>query len=201
MTVFLILWLGAQAVSVFAVLGFCIGLGRIAALSREPVVAVIVAVKGRDIRFDPFADSLFDQDYAKYRVIFAVESELDAAIPAIETWRRRLGDRVALVIAGLADDEGQKVTNLRAAVSCLTPTDEVLVLEETEDAGGLNDRARYDGLGEIAVTADGDEFAELRGIVDRRWGLGKLEVASGELGCEGGTGFENKRVPVAEEIL
>ena len=65
MTVFLILWLGAQAVSVFAVLGFCIGLGRMAALPREPAVAVIVAVKGRDIQFDPFADSLFDQDYAE----------------------------------------------------------------------------------------------------------------------------------------
>jgi Glycosyl transferase family 21 len=132
MTVFLILWLAAQAASVFAVLGFCIGLGRTAALSREPAVAVIVAVKGRDIQFDPFAESLFDQDYAKYRVIFAVESELDAAIPAIEMWRRRLGDRVALVIAGLADDEGQKITNLRAAVSCLTPTDEVLVLADAD---------------------------------------------------------------------
>ena len=68
----------------------------------------------------------------KYRVIFAVESELDAAIPAIETWRRRLGERVALVIAGLADDEGQKVTNFRAAVSCLTPKDEVLVLADAD---------------------------------------------------------------------
>jgi hypothetical protein len=28
--------------------------------------------------------SLFDQDYAKYRVIFAVESELDAAAPLPE---------------------------------------------------------------------------------------------------------------------
>ena len=41
MTVYLILWLAAQAASVFAVLGFCIGLGRTAALSREPAVAVI----------------------------------------------------------------------------------------------------------------------------------------------------------------
>jgi Glycosyl transferase family 21 len=132
MTVFLLLWLGAQAVSVVAVLGFCIGLGRMAALPREPAVAVIVAVKGRDIQFDPFAESLFDQDYANYRVIFAVESERDAAIPVIETWRRRLGDRVALVIAGLADDEGQKTANLRAAVSCLTPQDEVLVFADAD---------------------------------------------------------------------
>src|ERR1700691_2895135 len=123
MTVALLLWLGAQAVSGVAVLGFCIGPGRTQALSREPEVAVIVAVKGRDVQFDPFAESLFDQDYANYRVIFAVESDHDPAVAAIEAWRQRVGDRVMLVVAGLANDEGQKTANLRAAVSRLTPRD------------------------------------------------------------------------------
>ena len=138
MTAFLLLWLGAQAVSVFAVLGFRIGLGRRIPLSREPAVAVIVAVKGRDIQFDPFIESLFDQDYANYRVIFAVESEHDPAVAGIEEWRQRLGDRVALVVAGLAADEGQKTTNLRAAVSRLTPQDEVLVLADADIVADRN---------------------------------------------------------------
>jgi Glycosyl transferase family 21 len=137
MTAFLLLWLGAQTVSVIAVLGFCIGLGRPAARSREPAVAVIVAVKGRNIQFDPFAESLFDQDYANYRVIFAVESERDPAFAAIEAWRQRLGDRVTLVVAGLAADEGQKTANLRAAIFQLAPQglaqqDEVLVFADAD---------------------------------------------------------------------
>jgi hypothetical protein len=167
MTVALLLWLGAQAVSVVAVLGFCIGLGRTQALSREPAVAVIVAVKGRDIQFDPFAESLFDQDYANYRVIFAVESERDAAIPAIETWRQRQGGRVALVIAGLADDEGQKTTNLRAAVSCLTPQDEVLVFA---DADIVAERSWIRHLVAPLVTGDADIVSGFTWVVagDRR---------------------------------
>jgi len=132
MTAFLLLWLGAQVVSVIAVLGFCVGLGRPAARLREPGVAVIVAVKGRSIQFDPFAQSLFDQDYANYRVIFAVESERDPAVAAIEAWRQRFGDRVALVVAGLAADEGQKTANLRAALSGLAPRDEVLVFADAD---------------------------------------------------------------------
>jgi Glycosyl transferase family 21 len=115
MNAFLLLWLAAQAVSVIAVLGFCVGLGRPASRAREPAVAVVVAVKGRSIHFDPFAESLFDQDYPNYRVIFAVESEDDPAVAAIAEWQQRLGDRVTLVVAGLAVDEGQKTTNLRDA--------------------------------------------------------------------------------------
>jgi hypothetical protein len=37
---------------------------------------------------------------------------------------------------------------------------EVLVLEETEDAGRFDDGARDDGLRKIAVAADGDEVAK-----------------------------------------
>jgi ceramide glucosyltransferase len=132
MTAFLLLWLAAQAVSVIAVFGFCVGLGRPASRAREPAVAVVVAVKGRSIQFDPFAESLFDQDYPNYRVIFAVESQDDPAVAGIAEWQQRLGDRVTLVVAGLAVDEGQKTTNLRAAVSHLEPRDEVLVFTDAD---------------------------------------------------------------------
>jgi hypothetical protein len=167
MTAFLLLWLGAQAVSVVAVFGFCVGLGRRIPLAREPAVAVIVAVKGRDIQFDPFAESLFDQDYANYRVIFAVESERDPAVPAIEEWRQRIGDRVALVVAGLAADEGQKTANLRAAVSHLTPQDEVLVLA---DADIVADRSWIGNLVAPLVAGDADIVSGFTWVVvgDRR---------------------------------
>ena len=125
MTAFLSVWLAAQAVSVLAVLIFCASLGRTPRLTRAPRVAVLVAVKGHNVQLDPFLRSLFDQDYPDYRVIFAVESGDDPAAAAIEPWRQRMGSRVALVVAGLSVDEGQKTRNLLAAVSRLEPADEV----------------------------------------------------------------------------
>jgi cellulose synthase/poly-beta-1,6-N-acetylglucosamine synthase-like glycosyltransferase len=132
MTAFLMLWLAAQAASVLAVLIFCASLGRAPRLARVPRVAVLVAVKGHNVQLDPFLRSLFDQDYPDYRVIFAVESEDDPAVAAIAPWRERLGARVALVAAGLSVDEGQKTTNLLAAVSRLQPTDEVILLADAD---------------------------------------------------------------------
>jgi ceramide glucosyltransferase len=132
MTTFLFLWLAAQAVSVFAVLAFCTSVGRRIPHSHEPAVAVIVAVKGHDTTFDRFARSLFDQDYANYRVVFTVEADDDPAVAAIAEWRQRIGDQISLVVAGLAADEGQKTANLRAAVNHLTARDEVLLFADAD---------------------------------------------------------------------
>jgi hypothetical protein len=132
MTTFLLLWLAAQVVSVLAVVVFCATLGRPAQLPREPGVVVVVAVKGRNFQFDLFVESLFAQDYGNYRVIFAVESAADPAVAAIEALRRRLGQKVTMVVAGLSVDEGQKTTNLRAAITRLEPRDEVLVLADAD---------------------------------------------------------------------
>jgi hypothetical protein len=132
MTAFLILWLAAQAVSVLAVLVFCASLGRTPRLARVPRVAVLVAVKGHNAQLDPFLRSLFDQDYPDYRVVFAVESVDDPAVAAIAPWHERLGAGVTLAVAGLSVDEGQKTTNLFAAVSRLEPSDEVIVLADAD---------------------------------------------------------------------
>jgi ceramide glucosyltransferase len=151
MIAFLVLWLAAQAVSVVAVLIFGASLGRAPRLARVPRVAVLVAVKGNNIQLDPFLRSLFDQDYADYRVIFAVESADDPAVAAIAPWRERLGARVALVVAGLSVDEGQKTTNLLAAVARLAPDDEVILLA---DADIVADRDWVTQL--VAPLTDGD---------------------------------------------
>lgn len=132
MATFLLIWLATQLVSVAAVFAFLIGFPRPASPVHEPKVAVIVAVKGHGIELDGFLAGLFAQDYADYRVIFAVEAADDAAVPAIEAWRHRLPDRLTLVVAGLATDEGQKTTNLRAALPLLTPADEVLILADAD---------------------------------------------------------------------
>src|SRR5258708_33333526 len=63
MTAFLLLWLGAQAASVVAAFGFCVGLGRRMPPAREPAVAVLVAVNARDVQFDTCSDALCDHDH------------------------------------------------------------------------------------------------------------------------------------------
>ena len=132
MTTFLVLWLFAQAIGVALVFLFTFGLGKPVSPAATPRVAIIVAVKGRDPEFDEFLVRLFAQDYPDFRVIFSVEAANDAAVPAIEPYWKAAKDRVALVVAGLGVDEGQKTTNLLAAVPELTPEDEILVLADAD---------------------------------------------------------------------
>jgi len=132
MTAFLWVWLITQAVGVALVWLFTLGLGRSVRLTATPRVAVVVAVKGHDEEFDEFLVRLFEQDYPAFRVIFSVESTGDAAVPAIEQCRAIAPERVSLVVAGTRRDEGQKTTNLRAAVATLTPDDEILVLADAD---------------------------------------------------------------------
>jgi hypothetical protein len=132
MHTFLAIWLAAQAATVVIVWAFTRGLGRPERLERQPRVAVIVAVKGHEHEFDGFLAALFAQDYPNWRVIFTVEAADDAAVSAIETYRRPYPDKVSLVVAGLARDEGQKSTNLRAAAERLTADDEILVFADAD---------------------------------------------------------------------
>src|SRR5215471_15604026 len=132
MLTFLAIWLIVQAISVVIVWSFARGLGRPERLEQYPRVAVVVAVKGHEHEFDGFLAGLFAQDYPAWRVIFTVESADDAAVPAIEAYRSRFPDKAMLVVAGLGRDEGQKTTNLRAAVDRLTAADEILVLADAD---------------------------------------------------------------------
>jgi cellulose synthase/poly-beta-1,6-N-acetylglucosamine synthase-like glycosyltransferase len=128
MTLFLILWLIAQFVAVALIWAFTVGLGKKANPAATPPVAIVMAVKGRDPEFDHALACLFAQDYPAFRLIFAVEAEGDAAVGAIEPYQTMYPERVALVIAGEGRNEGQKTTNLIAAVSHLRQDDEILVL-------------------------------------------------------------------------
>jgi ceramide glucosyltransferase len=132
MTAFLLAWLVAHAIAVALVFAFTVRLGRPVRTSGGPSAAVVVAVKGHDHEFDEFLVRLFQQDYRAFRVIFAVESADDAAVSAIEKYRVVAPDRVTLVVAERRKDEGQKTTNLRAAVATLTPEDEILVLADAD---------------------------------------------------------------------
>lgn len=78
--------------------------------------------KGVDIDQEDNLRRVLDQDYGDYEVTFVVESVSDPAYGLI----RRLaaehpGVRTHVVIAGLAEDCGQKVHNLRVATAAIPP--------------------------------------------------------------------------------
>ena len=132
MVTFLILWLTTQAISVLLVWIFAIGLGRTVHPDVTPRVALIVPVKGHGEEFDGFLEHLFAQDYPFFRVIFAVEAANDPAVSPMQDWRAKLPDRVEIVVAGLAQDEGQKITNLRAALAHVTSADEIIIFADAD---------------------------------------------------------------------
>src|SRR2546423_5222076 len=132
MMYFLALWLVGQVISVVLIWHFVWRLGRPLGEHACPPVAIVVAVKGHDIEFDGFLETIFAQDYPVYRVIFGVETADDEAVPAIEAYRAAHPGRVEVVVAGKAHNESQKITNVRAALPSLTPQDEVLVFLDAD---------------------------------------------------------------------
>ena len=90
----------------------------------RPPAVVIVPFKGIDHEAVANLHGLFKQDYPQYRLILVVESEDDPAYGFLRSELTKLdGVPVNLIVAGeAADDTGQKVHNLLAALSHLEST-------------------------------------------------------------------------------
>jgi ceramide glucosyltransferase len=130
MTTFLLLWLFAQVAVVAFVWLFTVGLGEPADRDLTGRVVLIVAVKGPDPEFDHFLAGLAAQNYPDFRTVFAVQAADDPAVAQVERFRAGREDRVAIVVAGLVEDEGQKSANLRAALKSVTPSDDFVVFAD-----------------------------------------------------------------------
>jgi cellulose synthase/poly-beta-1,6-N-acetylglucosamine synthase-like glycosyltransferase len=75
-------------------------------------------------------DKLFRQDFPNYEVIFVVDSETDEAVSVI---RKFLKCKAAkLVISGKAENESQKVHNLREAVLHVSIESEIFVFVDSD---------------------------------------------------------------------
>ncbi len=106
-----------------------VGLGRRVTTDIAPPVAVIVAVKGSLAdTFDEFLVRLFEQDYPRFRAIFAIESVEDPAMAILNKCRTLAPDRVTRCGCGHAVGQGQKTANLSPAVSHFGPTTRFLCL-------------------------------------------------------------------------
>lgn len=97
-----------------------------------PRCVVIIPCKGTPRNASDNLLAFLRQDYPDYRVIFAVESTEDTAVPIIERLVAA-DDRASLVIAGLTSTCAQKIHNELAAIACADRS-EILVFADNDIA-------------------------------------------------------------------
>jgi ceramide glucosyltransferase len=130
----LIVWLAATIVTLCAVV--MLGLVKIRhppvhahADTTEPHVPpleVIVPLKGIVAGQELALQSLLEQDYPDYRLVFVLEGENDSANPAVDGLVQRY-HFARKVISGMADSCAQKNHNLLAGLRSIKPDTEILV--------------------------------------------------------------------------
>lgn len=125
-------WVCIILVSTFSAWRYGWGLPRPEIPSREPPVAVLVAVKGVSNETRQFFQNLLAQAYANFRLIVSVESVNDPAYGLALELAQASTIEMVLVVAGEARDCGQKVANLLAALDKLEPRDEIVVFTDAD---------------------------------------------------------------------
>jgi ceramide glucosyltransferase len=99
-----------------------------------PFASVVVPCRGVDQGLRENLIALFVQDYPTYEVVFVVDDERDEAVSVIKEVSRLYENRVnsKLIAAGRAAESGQKVHNLRRAVTEVAPESEVFVFVDSD---------------------------------------------------------------------
>lgn len=101
-----------------------------------PFVSVIAPCRGLEDGLRENITALFQQDYPAYEIIFVTDRADDPALDLIAEVRSARPEAASppnrSLVAGAAADSGQKVHNLRVAVSAVTPQSEVLVFVDTD---------------------------------------------------------------------
>lgn len=95
-------------------------------------VSLFIPCKGVDQGLRENLQALFDQQYADYEIIFAVDDEADPAVAAIRSLIEQNATPAKLVIAGKALISGQKVENLRKAVLYADPLSKMFVFTDSD---------------------------------------------------------------------
>jgi cellulose synthase/poly-beta-1,6-N-acetylglucosamine synthase-like glycosyltransferase len=101
----------------------------------SPFVSVIAPCRGLDEGLRENLSALFKQDYPAYEIVFVTDRADDPSLPIIEKTIEhevRQGIATTIVVAGEAHDSGQKVHNLRVAVTKVDSRSEVLVFVDSD---------------------------------------------------------------------
>ncbi|MBX7170288.1 MAG: glycosyltransferase family 2 protein [Pyrinomonadaceae bacterium] len=105
----------------------------------EPFCSIIAPCKGLDEDLEKNLQALFQQDFPNYEIIFVVDDEKDEALSVIRNINRRDAEsqRISkIVISGKAENEAQKVHNLREAVLNIAEDSKVLVFVDSDARPG-----------------------------------------------------------------
>jgi ceramide glucosyltransferase len=101
-----------------------------------PFVSLFVPCRGLDEGLRENINSLFEQNYPSFEIVFVTDRRDDPALRVIDEARRSFtkesGPTMQVVIAGPAAGSGQKVHNLRVAVGHADPRSEVFVFVDTD---------------------------------------------------------------------
>ncbi len=101
-----------------------------------PFATVCVPCRGVDDGLKENVSAIFAQDYPAFEIIFVSDSADDPAFAIIEEARRRFegesGPTMRFVVSGEATDSGQKVHNLRVAVTKADSQSDVFVFVDTD---------------------------------------------------------------------
>ena len=97
-----------------------------------PAAAVICPCKGTEPGLEENLMALTRFDYANYEIYFSLATSLDPALKIVEKVKAASARPVHIVIAGPAEDCGEKVHNLRRAVESLPDNFEVIVFTDSD---------------------------------------------------------------------
>ena len=97
-----------------------------------PVTAVICPCKGAEPGLEDNLTALTKFEYANYEIYFAMATSLDPALKVVERVKAASQRPVHIVIAGPAENCGEKVHNLRRAVESLSENFEVIVFTDSD---------------------------------------------------------------------
>ncbi len=98
----------------------------------SPVTALICPCKGIEPGLEDNLTALTRFDYANYEIYFTLATSLDPALKIVERVKAASQRPVHIVIAGPAENCGEKVHNLRRAVESLPEKFEVIVFTDSD---------------------------------------------------------------------
>jgi len=101
-----------------------------------PRVALFCPVKGAEPGLEQNISSLISFDYSDYEIFFAMASADDPARKIIERVTAASKHKIHIVVAGRPSDCGEKVNNLRVAISKATEGFDVYVFADSDGRPG-----------------------------------------------------------------
>lgn len=139
-----------------------------------PFATIFAPCRGIDEDLRENLAALFQQNYTKYEIVFAVDDAQDAAVSIIENLREEFADKMSskLIIAGKAVSSGQKVHNLLSAVEHISPQSEIFAFVDSDA------RPQEDWLKNLTAPLENPEIGAATGY---RWFISKRQNFGSEL--------------------